>query len=285
VREREIRGRYLARQILLGAIPPLLLLLMWHLAASGEGVVIPSIGQVADVLAHPFREPPNLDSLPLLDSLWISVLRVVLGFGLALVTAVPLGVWIARSRIARDLFVPTVELGRPISPVAWMPVAIILLGFTSLGSVLYGTSAWKHPWLDQLQLAIIAIIWWAAFFPILLNTMHGVSAVRQLHVEVAQANGAGRWQILRHVILPSALPTMMVGIRLGMGRALMVIVAAEFFPGTRAGLGYLITTSHQVAQYEYAFASIVVIAIVGLIVNLALYAIEQKTSHWQAKER
>jgi ABC-type nitrate/sulfonate/bicarbonate transport system permease component len=262
-----------------------MLLIVWHLGAAGEGVVIPSIGSVAEVLAHPFREPPYLDSLPLADSLLVSILRVLLGFGAALATALPLGIWAGRSRTARELLLPSVELGRPISPVAWMPLAIILLGFSSLGSMLYGQEAWRHDILDQLQLAIVAVIWWGAFFPIFLNTMHSVGHVRQLHLDAAQTLGASRGQTLRHVILPASLPTMMVGIRLGMGRALMVIVAAEFFPGTRSGLGYLITSAHQAAQYEYAFASIVVVAGLGLAINLGLFWVESRVGRWQVRER
>lgn len=274
-----------ARRVVLGALPPALLLLLWHLAARGEGAVLPGIGAVAEVLAHPFREPPNLDSLALADSALISLLRVGLGFGVALITAIPLAVIVGRNRTARDLFLPIIEFGRPISPVAWMPLAIILLGFSSLGSVLYGRDAWRHDLLDQLQLAIVVVIWWGAFFPIFLNTLHGVAHVRRLYIEVALANGATRWQTLCRVILPAALPSTMVGIRLGMGRALMIIVAAEFFPGTRAGLGYFITSSHQVAQYEYAFASILVIGAIGLVVNLGLFALENRVSRWQTRDQ
>lgn len=275
----------LLRKVLLGAIPPAALLLFWRLGTGGEGSVLPSLSEVGEVLTHPFRDPPNLDSLPLADSVVISVLRVALGFALALFSAVPFGMLVGRNRTARELFMPLVELGRPVSPVAWMPLAILLFGFASLGTLLYGHAAWRHGLLDQLQLAIVAVIWWGAFFPIFLNTVHGVMHVRRLYIEVALACGASRAQVLRHVILPAALPTIMVGVRLGLGRALMVIVAAEFFPGTRAGLGYFITASHQVSQYEYAFASIVVIAVLGLVINLLLYALENRVSRWQAKER
>lgn len=275
----------LAWRILLGAVPPLLLLLVWHIGAGGEGVVVPPIGKVVDVLSHPFAEPPNMDSLPLADSAMISLLRVSLGFGIALLSAIPLAIWVGRSRFARDLFTPIIEMGRPISPVAWMPLAIILLGFTSLGSLLYGRESWQHSLLDQLQLAIVGVIWWGAFFPIFLNSVHGVTTVKRLYIEAAMANGATRFRLLWHVILPAAMPSIMVGVRLGMGRALMVIVAAEFFPGTRAGLGYIITTSHQVAQYEYAFASVVVVGLIGLTVNMLLQLLENRVSRWQVKER
>lgn len=258
---------------------------MWYAASARHAVLIPTIGRVVEVLAHPFREPPNVDTASLAHSVAVSLLRVVLGFGAALATAVPLGVLVGCNRTARHVCGPIIELARPISPVAWMPLAVLLLGFSSLGNLLYGDQAWRHSLLDQVYLAIVAVVWWAAFFPVFLNTVHGVTHVRRLHIEAARACGAGRRQILAWVILPAALPVILVGVRLGFGRALMVIVAAEFFPGTRAGLGYLITSASQVAQYQYVFACVVVTACVGLVVNTGLQALENRVGRWGAKER
>ena len=247
--------------------------------------MVPTIGETLEVLLHPLRVPPLLDSPSLLDCLLISLFRVLAGFAVALATAIPAGLLIARTGWVHHLLSPLVELARPISPVAWLPLAIILFAFDSLGTLLYGEESWRHTLLDQMQLAIIAIIWWGAFFPILLNTIHGARQVRRLHIEVALVNGAGRLDLLRQVVIPAALPAMLVGIRLGLGRAMMVIVAAEFFPGTRAGLGHLITTSHQEAEYQYAFASIIVIALLGLAFNHLLQLLERRVGGWQEKER
>ncbi len=273
------------RKLVLGSILPVAVMLLWYHGTRNQGTVVPSIGSVLDVLMHPFRPPPNLDSLPLATSTLVSLLRVFCGFIIAVITAVPLGFLVGRVRLAREFFTPIIEMARPICPVAWLPLAIVLFGFTSLGTFLFGRDSWKHGIFDQLQVAMVAVIWWGAFFPIFVNTVHGVMNVRRLFVEVALTNGATRLQVARHVILPAALPSIISGIRIGMGTAWMVIVAAEFFPGTRAGLGYLITTSHQVAEYEYAFASIIVIGVVGIAMNAVLFKTEETVARWKTRER
>jgi NitT/TauT family transport system permease protein len=264
---------------------PAIILLVWHLASLGGSSILPTIAEVVDVLLHPLRDPPNLDSRPLLQSVGISVLRVLLGFTAAALTAVPLGILMGTSAIANRIVSPMVEVFRPICPIAWLPVAIIVFGFSSLGSLLWGDSAWRHDLVSQLQIAMVFIIWWGAFFPIVLNTLAGVASVRTLHLEAARTLGANRRQIFAKVVLPASLPSIMTGLRLGMGLAWMVIVAAEIFPGTRAGLGYMIVTSHQVAQYEYAFAAIIMIGIIGLAINSVLLIVSKRVSRWEALER
>jgi len=275
-------GGRLLRAIALGAIPPLVVLAAWHWSS---GVVIPGVGEVVDVLAHPTREPPDLDSYSLGHSAMISLVRVLCGFGLAALTAVPLGILVGRVRIVREIFAPTIEMARPICPVAWLPVLIVVFGFTSVGSVLYGDEAWRHDVLGQLGLAMVAVTWWGAFFPIFVNTVHGVTQVKRLFVEVAVTNGAGPRQVFRHVVLPASMPAIVAGLRIGMGTSWMVIVAAEFFPGTKSGLGYMITTAHEVTEYQYAFASIVVIGALGLAINAFLAKLEGIVGRWQVRER
>ena len=241
--------------------------------------------EVLDVLLHPLRDPPNLDCRPLLHTVVISLLRVLAGFIAAAVTAVPLGILIGRSKIADRIMSPLIESLRPICPIAWIPVAIIVLGMSSIGSVIWGENAWRHDFAGQIQFAMVFIIWWGAFFPIIVNTIAGVRGVRKMYVEAARMLGADRMQIFFKVILPASMPSIMTGLRLGMGLAWMVIVAAEFFPGTNAGLGYMITTSHQVAQYEYAFAAIIAIGAIGLVINAVMMRVSMRFNRWESKER
>lgn len=169
-----------------GAIVPAVLLLAWHFA-SASSVVVPSVGAVVDVLAHPFREPLNLDATSLASGAAASVLRPVLcGFALAVATAVPVGLLMGRCRWAMSLFSPTLAAAMVISPVAWMPVAIITFGLASPATVLYGDEARRHGVLDQLRFAILAVVWFGGFIPIVVNTAAGARSVRESYVESAR---------------------------------------------------------------------------------------------------
>ena len=274
-----------ARALILGLLPPLLVLFIWHRASLTSRATIPPIGDVLTVLSHPFQDPPRLDSYSLAHSAMISLIRVLCGFGLAALTAVPLGLLVGRVRVVREIVAPTVELVRPICPIAWLPVLIIAFGLSSVGSLLYGDLAWRHDLLDHIGLAMVAITWYGAFFPIFVSTVHGVTHVKTLFLEVAATNGATKAQTFRHVVLPAAMPAIVAGLRIGMGTAWMVIVAAEFFPGTKSGVGYMITTSHEVSEYQYAFASIAVIGALGILINAVLGRIERRVGRWQARER
>ncbi len=272
-------------RVALGAVLPASMLAIWALASGKPSGILPTPLEVADVLAHPFREPPNLDCRSLFHSAGISILRVAIGFSAAALTAVPLGLLAGWWKWAHRIVSPLLELFRPVCPIALMPLAILLFGLSSFGSLLWGDRAWEHDLLSHLQIAMVFIIWWGAFFPIFLNTAAGASGVRSLHMEAARMLGAGPWFIFSRVVLPSSLPSIFTGLRIGMGLAWMVIIAAEIFPGTRSGLGYMILTAHQVDQYEYAFAAILVIGAVGLGANSLMLKATSRAGRWEARER
>jgi NitT/TauT family transport system permease protein len=282
--------RRILLKVALGLVIPALILLLWWLASpsgseEGPGSLVPTIGEVAYVLTHPFTNPKNLDSSSLASSFAISFLRVLIGYILAVMTAVPLGLLAGRHGYVRDLLSPTVEVLRPISPIAWMPVVILIFGFSSIGTWLFGEEYWQHDILAGLTVGIILIVWSGAFFPLFIDTMHGASSVKEIYIELAHVNGASRWQIFRKVILPHSVPAILTGMRISIGLAWRAIVAAEIFPGTRGGLGYMIIASHDVLEYQWAFAAIVVIAVTGLVVNSGFEFLERRLGRWQAKER
>lgn len=268
----------------LGTSLPLALLALWHVA-SRESVVVPSIASVWEVLLHPFRDPPTLDAMPLAYSAAISCARVAAGFGLAVLSGVPLGLLVGRFQRASDMVSPSFAAAMVISPVAWLPVTILAFGLASPATALYGDEAWRHGMLDQMRFAIIAVIWLGAIFPIVLNTAAGARGVRDAHIEAVRVLGANRWQVLVKVILPSAGPAILTGLRVAGGIAWRVIIAAEVFPGTRGGLGYMITTAHTQGSYEYAFASILVIGLIGVTLDGGLRLLAVSVGHWQRGER
>ena len=266
------------------AVIPVSLLIAW-IFLGGRYTVIPEICDVIDVIIHPFREPPDLDSAPLATGVIVSLLRVIIGFAIASVIAIPAGIGIGSSQLTKDLFRPIFSVMMVVSPIAWMPLAIIAFRFSSVGTIFWGEEHWRFDILDQLSIAVIVIIATGAFFPIVVNTSAGVSGVRKAHVESIRILGGSRWDIFCKVTVPSSLPSIMTGVRLGGGISWRVMVASEFFPGIRSGLGHMILTSQQQAEYRYTYAAIVVIAAIGLAIDLTLAMIEHRTNRWKRNER
>jgi NitT/TauT family transport system permease protein len=132
---------------------------------------------------------------------------------------------------------------------------------------------------------MLFILWYGAFFPIYLAALHGVRAIRTTYLETLELLGAGWGQELRWLLLPHALPAIANGMRIALGVTWLVIIAAELFPGTRSGLGYLLCTACKTSEYEYTFAAIILIGVIGLLTNGLLGRFERSVGHWQAAER
>lgn len=276
----------LSGKMLLGSLLPVLAALAWWLGHRTGTAVVPSFLDVLLVFLHPFETPPDLYSRSLAFSLLMTLIRLSVGFGLGVATAVPLGFWAGRNRVVDRVLYPLVQLARPINPVVLLPLATVFFGLSSFATVLFGgVDAWKYDLLDQVQFAMIFILWWGAFFPVFLSTMHGVRSVRTAHIETMRLMGATPVQVARKVILPHALPSIAHGMRLALGVTWMVLIAAELFPGTRSGIGYMLCTACKTSDYQYTFAAVIVIGIVGLLTDWVLLKFEKSAGHWQAAER
>ena len=185
----------------------------------------------------------------------VSLARVVAGFLLAVIVAIPLGMLIGLWRPAFHLVDPWIELLRPIPPIAWIPLAILWLGLGEESKV--------------------AIIMYGAFFPIVLNTISGLRDVDRVHIWAALSLGVSRRQIFWHVILRSSLPRVVVGLRLGAGMAFIVLVAAELILAD-FGLGFLIQDGRNQLMTEQIMVGIVTIGIIGYFINKGLLWLEKK---------
>jgi NitT/TauT family transport system permease protein len=193
------------------------------------------------------------------DAGW-SLLRVLLGFAVAVLVAIPLGVIMGWSRIASYVIDPVIEVVRPIPPIAWIGLALIWFGLDI-------TSA-------------IFLVFIGAFFPILLNTISGVRNVDKKLIEVASTFGATDFEILRKVVIPAALPTIYTGMRVGMGIGWMCVVAAEML-NPQHGLGDLIWTASSFAHTDEVFVGMLAIGILGLAINLLLQVAGDRVFAWQ----
>lgn len=189
----------------------------------------------------------------------VSTARLLLALGIAIALAVPLGFWMGRNPRVEAYVDPLVELLRPISGIAWLPLALFIFG---VGNTLP-----------------VFIMVYVGFFPILLNTVAGVRQVDPKLVAAANTMGIARAALLRHVLVPAALPTVMVGIRLAFAGCWAAIVAAELI-GSPSGLGFAIEWYRQLLMTPKVFAFIAVIGIVGYLCDLGLRALQRVLTPW-----
>ncbi len=196
----------------------------------------------------------------LLDNTLVSLGRAGIAFGIAVGAAIPLGLFMGSFRRFEEVADSLLQLFRQTSALAIYPVFILLLG---LG-----------------ETSKIAIIGWAAFFPVLLNTISGVKLVDRKLIEMARIFGASRAAVFRRVVLPAATPAIFVGLRLSATISLLLLVAAEMI-GAKQGLGFLIINSQYNFEIPMMFAAIIVLASIGLAVNYALLFVQGRLCRWE----
>ncbi|MBX0297984.1 ABC transporter permease [Haloarcula nitratireducens] len=171
----------------------------------------------------------------------LSTFRVYLSYVIAVVVGIPLGLLIGRSELVEDLLFPSLEVLRPIPPIAWFPALTIIL-FSPENIVRF-------------------IIFLAAFFPILLNTIEGVHDVEEEYAQAASSLGASASQSLRHVVLPGALPSIYTGLVNAMGLAWVSLVAAEVL--SSSGLGYFIWNAFTAGEYPNVVVGMITVGVLG----------------------
>ena len=192
-----------------GLILPTLFLILWQIIAVmvGNPALIPKLTAVISVLIHPFSELIGTGSLAW--NIAVSVVRVLFGFTVAALICVPLGIMMGSSRIIHRMVNPLVEMFRPLCPIAWIPFAMAVFKTTRIPQ-LFGIR-YSDTILDSVQVGMVFIIFWGGLFPILLNTIHGVTGVRELWLETAKTLGASRARTFRRVVIPASLPAIMTG--------------------------------------------------------------------------
>jgi NitT/TauT family transport system permease protein len=234
-------------------------LLLWHLATRYRldiyvrFVNIPSPGDVFD---HALRA---LQSPTYVRNILTSLQRIVIGFAFATVVGIALGILIGWYRLGRELVFPTTEVLRPIPAIAWVPMSIMLWP-TAEGSMVF-------------------ITFLGAFFPILLNTMHGVTMIDPVLVRAARSLGATPRALMLEVILPAALPYAFTGLSVGMGVAWVSLIAAEMISG-QFGIGYFTWESYSLIQYADIAVGMITIGLLGLACSGSIRALGRIAMPW-----
>jgi NitT/TauT family transport system permease protein len=242
-------------------------------------VLLPRIELILPHLFYFFSDVVGTGSMAF--NLLVTLLRMALGLLLSALIAIPLGLLMGMSPLVRRIFNPLVELLRPICPCVWLPFALIMFKTNTL--VTLSGLKYTDTILDELNLAMIFIVFLGGFFPILLDTIHGASTVRQVHIDSALVMGTSRGQIFRKVVFPSATPSIIQGVRIGTGVAWMTVVVGEMLPGSDAGIGNLIMFAFELAETDVLVAGMIVIGLTGLLLNSALN-LTNPFCCWQMKE-
>jgi ABC-type nitrate/sulfonate/bicarbonate transport system permease component len=228
---------------------------VWALIAwwTSNSILLPSPLVASEAFVGPAR------SLDLFDSAALSLGRMLVSLASASRLAIPLGVMKGPHRTVDDAVAPTIEILRPISGIAWIPLALFIFG---IGNELP-----------------VFIMTYAAFFPILLGTVAGVHAVDARLVDAARTMGVPRATIIARVVLPAALPSLLVALRLGVASGWTAVVAAELI-GAPSGLGYSIEWYRELLMTPQVMSFIAMIGILGYLTDRTVRALAQKFTPW-----
>ncbi len=246
----------LSRAFWLAVLPPLcglgLLVGVWSLVAAGSGQSIPgplaTWHQAVEIFSDPFyRNGPNDQGVGW--NVLASLQRVAVGFGLAALVGIPAGFVIGRFNFLSRMFNPLISLLRPVSPLAWLPIGLLVFKGANPAAI------WT---------IFICSIW-----PMLINTAVGVQRVPQDYMNVARVLNLSEWKIATTILFPAVLPYMLTGVRLAVGTAWLVIVAAEMLTGG-VGIGFWVWDEWNNLNVKNIIIAIFVIGIVGLLLEMAL---------------
>ena len=227
---------------------------------NNEGKVISNFkSNILDIVTGNFE----LFSIPVPSGhIWDSFLRVFLGLTLGILCGVPLGLFMGLSRFAAGYFDPLIELYRPVPPLAWAPLIITVFGIDNSGKIF--------------------LLFIVSFAIMVISARAGASGTQLSKIHAAHSLGASHWQILKEVIFPNSLPEILTGIRVAIGVCWGTLVAAEFLAGT-TGIGFVENVARKYMQYEVIWITIFVMGLLGLLFDIGMRKIINKTIPWRGK--
>jgi taurine transport system permease protein len=227
---------------------------------SNDGTVKPNYkSKVLNIVTGEFK----LFKIPVpMGHIWDSFLRVFLGLTLGIIFGVPLGLFMGLNRFAKGFFDPLIELYRPVPPLAWAPLVITVFGIDNVGKVF--------------------LLFMVSFSIMIISARAGASGTQLSKIHASHSLGASKWQILRYVIFPNSLPEILTGVRVAVGMCWGTLVAAEFLAGT-TGIGFVENVAKKYFQYEVIWITIFVMGMLGLLFDVALRKIINKTIPWHGK--
>jgi NitT/TauT family transport system permease protein len=260
-----VRRRFATSELVLGTAGALGFVVLWYLLVHFEVWRFAKLPDPLAVLREWTSRRPeygvSLHTAAYYQDIWTSAARVFAAFALATLLGVPLGILLGWNRTARDFLFPFLELIRPIPPLAWVPLAILML--------------------SNQEAAMIFLTWIAAFFATVLNTMLGVTSIDESFLRAAYCLGSRRRDVLWHVILPGAMPSVFTGLQIAMGVAWFSLVAGEMIAG-QTGLGYMILSSYNDLQTPTIVIGMVTLGLVGFLSSAIVRWFGARLNAWQS---
>lgn len=270
-----------ALSVSLPVFVPALFAVLWVVLAQriANQVILPGMDQVAALLVRPTEDLISMGSLA--SNVLVSLVRVIIGYSVAALIAIPLGVVMGYYGVVFKFFNGFLNLFRPIPPLAWVPLVMAWFGISSLATVTGVETGQLFIYLNNIKFSMLFIIAIGAFFPILTSTIHGVRHVNATLIDSARVLGASERQVFSRVLIPAAMPSIITGMRIGLGIAWMCLVSAEMLPGSLSGIGYMITHAFTLASTDIVIAGMISIGVVGAVMDMMFHRIEQKKFSWR----
>ena len=248
------------RAIAINAVSLACMLGIWQaLTAVVSSPYFPSPAQIFAAFVQ-LAEKGDILGNSLMTHIWASLYRILVGFSISVVLGVPLGLWMGLYRNVYSSLRAVIEPFRFIPPIAWIPLAIIFFS---------GITRYAF------------LIFIGAFFPIFTAALVGVSRVEPIHRKVALVHGAGKIYVLTHIVIPTVLPDILGGMRVGLGAAWLTIVAAELTGGEPIGLGRLMINYSELLRIPEVVVGMIIIGLLGLAMNEFLLLAEKYLFRWR----
>jgi nitrate/nitrite transport system permease protein len=238
-----------------------IMLLLWYILSLTTDGEMPgpfqTMGVFSDLVMHPFYDHgPNEKGIG--NQLVSSLIRVSQGFLMGSILAIPIGILMGSSKMAMNLLNPMIQILRPVSPLAWFPIGLVAF--------------------QSAQTSTVFVIFITSLWPTLINTAFGVSTIPSDHKNVAKAFGFSTYKYVTKILIPYTLPHIITGLRLSIGIAWMVIVAAEMLSGG-IGIGFFVWDSWNALSLEKVFSAILIIGLVGFLLDKSFKSLQTRFTY------
>lgn len=249
------------RDFALSALSIILLVILWFAVSNSKPDFFPTPGATVERFFRLLEKP--IMQISIMGHIWASLRRVLLALAVSIVLGVSLGLIMGWNKKVRAAIHPILMALRPIPPIAWIPLIILLFGIGEFPKVL--------------------LVFIGAFFPIVMNTISGVAMVDDMYLKVGKIYKANTWQMLHHVVFPAAMPAILAGIKIAISSGWMVVVAAEML-ASKSGLGFLINRGRESYDVALIMVAMILIGLIGALLSFVFTFIERKLCGWMSKE-